>query len=86
MFYSDKTMHKIYKDEGTFDIIYQIPQMLYSSLLSLLFTNLIGNFGLYEDNILDVRKRKKSKEDLNQIIYDVSRVIKIKVILFLNIF
>ena len=31
---------------------------------------------------MDVRKRKKSKEDLNQIIYDISRVIKIKVILF----
>ena len=43
MFYSDKTMHKIYKDEGTFDIIYQIPQMLYSSLLSLALNNLLKN-------------------------------------------
>ena len=82
MFYSDDTMHKIYVDEGKFDFIYQIPQILYSAILSFILHFILGNLGLYEDNILDVRKRKKSKEDLNQIIYDISRVIKIIVILF----
>ena len=59
MFYSDDTMNKIYVDEGKFDFIYQIPQMLYSAILSFIFEFILGNLGLYEDNILDVRKRKK---------------------------
>ena len=79
MFYSDKTMHKIYKDEGTFDIIYQIPQMLYSSLLSLALNNLISFLGLYEDNILKIKncKYKEIKK-----LKDESYFIKIKIIIF----
>ena len=61
MFYSDDTMNKIYVDEGKFDFIYQIPQMLYSAILSFIFEFILGNLGLYEDNILDVRKEKKVK-------------------------
>ena len=34
LFFTDSTMHKIYEDEGMFNIIYQIPQILYSSLIS----------------------------------------------------
>jgi len=33
-FFSDDTMHKVYVDNGAFDIIYQIPQILYSSIIS----------------------------------------------------
>ena len=34
MFYSDSTMHKIYVDEGAFNFIYQLPQMIYSLIIS----------------------------------------------------
>ena len=34
MFYSDNTMNKIYNDNGAFDFTYQLPQMLYSFLIS----------------------------------------------------
>ena len=82
MFYSDDTMHKIYIDEGKFDFIYQIPQMLYSAIISFFLELILRNLGLYEVNILEVRKKKKDKEDLNIIIQNVSKVIKIKVIIF----
>ena len=32
-FFSDDTMHKLYTDKGSFDILYQIPQILYSSIV-----------------------------------------------------
>ena len=82
MFYSDDTMHKIFIDEGKFDFIYQIPQMLYSAIISFFLEFILGNFGLYEDDILDVRKRKKDKENLDIIIQDVSKAIKIKIVIF----
>ena len=78
MFYTDETMHKIYKDEGYFDFIYQIPQMIYSSLLSLILNNLLNNLGLYEDNILELKNSKYKKAKKLKII----NIIKAKIILF----
>ena len=34
LFFNDNTMHQIYEDEGSFNFIYQIPQIIYSSLIS----------------------------------------------------
>ena len=34
LFFNDSTMHKIYIDEGSFNFIYQIPQIIYSALIS----------------------------------------------------
>jgi len=33
LFFNDDTMHKIYQDKGKFDLLYQIPQVLYSALI-----------------------------------------------------
>ena len=32
LFFNDNTMHKIYEDQGSFNFIYQLPQIIYSSL------------------------------------------------------
>ena len=80
MFYTDKTMHQIYEKNGKFDIIYQIPQMIYSCLLSLLLTNLISNLGLYEDNILALKNCKYIK--LSKKLKKETKCIKTKIILF----
>ena len=50
MFYSDSTMHKIYEDEGSFDFTYQLPQMLYSLIISSLLKILLTTLGLYGRN------------------------------------
>ena len=34
LFFNDNTMHKIYEDEDSFNFIYQLPQIVYSSLFS----------------------------------------------------
>ena len=38
LFFTDDTMHKIYEDKGVFNFIYQLPQIIYSSLLPYIFT------------------------------------------------
>ncbi len=54
LFFSDKTMHKIYIDNGDYNIIYQLPQILYSSLISgvinALFFNNSTMHKIYIDN------------------------------------
>lgn len=73
-------MHKNYQDAGAFDFIYQIPKMLYSSILSFFLINILKKLGLFENNIMNI-KNCKSKE-INDIKAEESKCIKIKVIFF----
>ena len=41
-------MHKIYGDEGSYDFIYQIPQIFYSSIISSAVNALIKTLSLSE--------------------------------------
>ena len=33
LFFNDETMHQIYEDKGEFNILYQIPQILLSTVI-----------------------------------------------------
>ena len=82
LFFDDDTIHKIYEDKGKFNFSYQIPQILYSTLISRFIDSLIKNFTLSKDNIIKL-KQKKQKEDLNQYhLKKLIRTIKIKFISF----
>ena len=80
MFYTEDLMHKIYEEEGSFDFLYQIPQMLYSSLLSIMLINLITKLGLCENNILEIKNCKY--ENIQEMIQKQKFLIKLKIILF----
>ena len=58
LFFNDETMHRIYEDGGSFNFIYQIPQILYSSLISSIFHSIIKMLSLSERNILEIKKEK----------------------------
>ena len=75
MFYSDSTMHKIHADYGEFDFAYQLPQMIYSFIISTILINLLNNLGIYEKDIAEFKKNKVNKEKL------LSKI-KIKIIIF----
>ena len=68
-FFSDETMHKIHESNGAFDIIYQIPQILYSSVVSGIINMILKMLSLSEKNILLIKQEtdvkiaiKKSKK------------------------
>ena len=46
LFFTDGTIHKIYQDKGDFNFIYQIPNIIYSSLLSYVINALIKYLSL----------------------------------------
>ena len=81
LFFNDDTMHKIYKDKGKYDLLFQIPQILYSTLISKLIDTLIRNLALSQEKIVELKKEKK--------IYNIKKktlktlnIIRIKFILF----
>ena len=55
LFFNDDTMHKIFIDEGKYNLIYQIPQILYSSIISGFVNTLIKYLSLSQDNIMDLK-------------------------------
>ena len=81
IFFSDDTMHKIYKDKGKFDFLYQVPQIIYSTIISKFIDTLIRKFALTQDNIVDLKKEKGSKK-FKKINLIILRTLKIKFILF----
>jgi hypothetical protein len=57
-FFTDETMHKIYKDNRAFNIIYQIPIMLYSTIVSTFLNVILKQLSLSEKNILAINQEK----------------------------
>ena len=80
-FFNDKTMHKIYEDQGSFNFIYQIPQIIYSSLISMFFSSIIKMLALSYKNILQLKKGKNNKK-LKQKEKYIINLLKFKFILY----
>ena len=81
LFFNDDTMHKIYVDEGQYNFIYQLPQIIYSTIISTFINMLIKFLALTEKMILEIKNMKKS-EDLDLKVKKTIKTIKIKFILF----
>ena len=54
LFFNDSTMHKIYTEQGEFDVIYQLPLIIYSTIISNILNFVINVLGLSEQNILKI--------------------------------
>ena len=60
-FFTDNTMHRIYKDNGNYDIIIQLPIMVYSTLISSIFNLIFKKFSLSEKQILEIKRENNIK-------------------------
>ena len=81
LFFSDSTMHKIKEDGGSFNFIYQIPQILYSSLISTTMNSVIKSLSSTEVNILEIKNEEDIK-NLNKKSESVKKCIFIKSLCF----
>ena len=80
-FFSDDTMHKIHKNNEKYNLFLQIPQILYSSVISTIINIILKLLSLSEKNILII----KNEKDFNMALKksnDIKRCITIKFILF----
>ena len=81
LFFNDDTMHKIYEDKGKFNFLYQLPQIIYSTLIGRVIDTLIRYFALLQDNITEF-KQQKNKKNLQSKYKNLLYIIKIKIIIF----
>ena len=80
-FFNDNTMHKIYEDKGKYNFLYQIPQILYSAIISRIIDTIIKILALSQDNIVELKQEKENK-DLDIRYNGLIRKLKIKFFLF----
>ena len=58
LFFTDEVMHKIYIDYGKYNFIYQLPQIIYSTIITSIITVIIQYLSLSEKQILKLKKDK----------------------------
>ena len=81
LFFNDNTMHKIYKDKGKYDLLFRIPQILYSTFISKLIDTLIKSLSLHQNYIVEL-KQEIGKNNIKKKYTKILKIIKIKIILF----
>ena len=58
LFFTDKTMHKIYEDKGVFKLFGHLPHIIYSTFISAVINMIIKKFALSDKDILELKKKK----------------------------
>jgi len=80
-FFTDETMNNIYEDKGYYNIIYHIPQILYSTLISVIVNTIFKSLSLSENQLLSIKKEKNIHK-AKIITSKIRKILRIKLILF----
>ena len=65
-FFSDTTMHKYYEENGEYDILYQIPKLIYSTLISTVINMILKALSLSEKPIVELKEITDMKRALDK--------------------
>ena len=79
-FFSDDSMHKIFLNYGKYNFIQQIPQILYSTIISQLLEVFICYLSLTDKHIYEIKNLTCSNKKLE--IVNILKCIKLKLIYF----
>ena len=77
-FFSDATMHKIFLSYGKYDFIQQIPQIIYSTIISQIIEVLLCFLTLTDKHMYEIKgmePEKRDKETVGNIFKTMSRKI-----------
>ena len=77
-FFSDDSMHKIYLDYGKYNFIQQIPQIVYSTIVSQLIQVFISFLSLTDKHVYQIKDLKIKKNE----IFHILNCIRIKILGF----
>ena len=59
LFFTDSTMHEIFINDGEFNLIYQLPQTIYSSLICSVINISLKSLALTENRVISIKEEKK---------------------------
>ena len=82
LFFNDSAMHVIYLNEGVYNIITQLPQILYSTIISAIITMVLSSLAMTHTNVIKIKKLRKAMKNYESIYNKNIIIIKIKFILF----
>ena len=80
-FFNDNTMHKIYKDNSSYNFIFQIPIILYSTIISSIINIILKYLSLSEKDVLLIKKEKNYIDSVNKSI-NVKKCLRKKLIIY----
>ena len=82
LFFNDSTMHQIYVDNGEFNLLFQIPKIIYSTLISSFINLLVKSLALTEKNVIRIKSKFQRQIISEKEIKRINIIIKLKIILF----
>ena len=83
LFFDDSTMHNIYEAKGSYNFIYQIPIILYSTIISAIINYVIKFLSLSEKNIINLKgKKEEEKENIDEVFLKTKKILIIKFTFF----
>ena len=65
-FFVDEAIHIIYEDKGIFNFVFQLPQIFYSTIISIGCNLIIKSLALSENNILKIKKNYNNSDKIEQ--------------------
>ena len=74
LFFTDDTMHKIYIDSGSFDFYYQLPQIIYSSIISYVINFIIEYLSLSESTIISIKSKNQINLDIKNRVINCMKI------------
>ena len=80
-FFSDASMHKIYIDYGKYDMLQQIPQIIYSTIASQLIEVFLCFLSLTDKHMYQIKNLEGKSKNI-KVINEVFKCIKIKIIFY----
>ena len=84
IFFNDENMHEIYTYEGKYNFIYQLPFILYTTIISVFFNNLLNLLSLSQRNILKLKQIDEISIMIRKMLTSL-KIFKLKIVLFIII-
>ena len=81
IFFNDENMHEIYTYEGKYNFIYQLPFILYTTIISVFFNNILNLLSLSQRNIIKLKQLDRTSIMVKKMILSL-KIFKLKTILF----
>ena len=81
LFFTDDTMHKVSQDNGSYNIFYRIPQILYSTIISTVINTILKQLSLSEKSILSIKQQANVKVAVDKG-NDMKNCLKLKTVIF----
>ena len=84
LFFNDEVMHTIYQNQGVYDFIFQLPQIIYSTIISAIIGVILSKLSLTQSKIVEIKNsiKKRNSIEYKKKLNGFIKCIKIQFVLF----